>query len=364
MASVSFENVSFNYGDKTIFHNLSLNVKDGEIMGIVGPSSCGKTTLIRCLAGLLNPTAGEIKIDEQIVFSKSKRICIKPEKRNIGMVFQDYAVWPHMSVRKNIEYPLIKHKIKSDARSKIIEHALQQVRMQSYANYMPVQLSGGQQQRVAIARALVGSRDLIIMDEPITNLDAKLREEMIGEIRQIQRDSGTTIIYITHDQEAALKLCDRIAIMQKDGQIVQIAGDEEIIKKPANRFVFEFIGVSNFIPLKMTADKVYILNGQQEILWKDAPMDKIKNQCQSSLIDMGIRPLDIIFDTESEIKAVIKSAVFLGNQFNYFVQLGNLELRVQLNALDAIKQKVYQEGDFVGLRFCQAVYYAAAVKTD
>lgn len=357
MASVTFNNVSFSFGSKQIFANLSLKVNDGEILGIVGPGSCGKTTLIRCLAGLINPSSGEISIDDQIVFSKNKHISIKPENRQIGMVFQDYAVWPHKSVSKNIEYPLAKHKVPKAERPAIIEHALKQVRMSNYANYMPVQLSGGQQQRVAIARALVSSKKLIIMDEPITNLDAKLREEMIEEIRQIQRDLGTTVIYITHDQEAALKLCDRIAIMQKDGQIVQIANDEAIIKHPANRFVFEFIGVSNFIPLQIVNDKVYIKQSNNNILWQDAPLSSIKQCVDSDEIDMGIRPLDIIFTDNSPLRATVKSVVFLGNQYNYFVNLGELELRVQVSALDAIKQGLYVEGQEVGLSFVKAVYY-------
>ncbi|KXB42025.1 ABC transporter ATP-binding protein [Amygdalobacter nucleatus] len=357
MASVTFNNVSFNFGNKKVFSNLSLEVKDGEILGIVGPGSCGKTTLIRCLAGLLNPSSGEILIDDQIVFSHDKHISIKPEKRKIGMVFQDYAVWPHKSVSKNIEYPLAKHKIAKSEREKIIAHALKQVRMSSYANYMPAQLSGGQQQRVAIARALVSSKKLIVMDEPITNLDAKLREEMIEEIRQIQHDLGTTIIYITHDQEAALKLCDRIAIMQQDGKIVQVANDETIIKQPANRFVFEFIGVSNFIPLIVNAEKVYIKQPKQNILWPDAPIDEILQLTKANSLDMGIRPLDIVFSDNSPLKATVKSVVFLGNQYNYFVRLGDLELRVQVSTLDALKQGIFSEGQEVGIKFAKAVYY-------
>lgn len=364
MASVTFNNVSFSFGNKQIFKNLSLKVNDGEILGIVGPGSCGKTTLIRCLAGLINPSSGEIAIDDQLVFSHDKHISVKPEHRQIGMVFQDYAVWPHKSVSKNIEYPLAKHKVAKSERPAIIKHALEQVRMSNYANYMPVQLSGGQQQRVAIARALVSSKKLIVMDEPITNLDAKLREEMIEEIRQIQRNLGTTVIYITHDQEAALKLCDRIAIMQKDGQIVQIANDETIIKQPANRFVFEFIGVSNFIPLQIVNDKVYIKQSTHDLLWQDAPLELIKQSVNSNKIDMGIRPLDITFQTNSSLRAIVKSVVFLGNQYNYFVSLGELELRVQVSALDALKQGIHKEGEEVGLSFIKAVYYPSNLSKE
>ena len=201
MASVRFENVSISYGAKQVVKDFSLSVNNGEIMGIIGPSGCGKTTLIRALCGLIKPD--------------------------------------NLSVWDNVCYPMKKHKVPKEEIAKRAAYALEQVRMTGYEKHMPAQLSGGQQQRVAIARSLVSSDELIVLDEPITNLDAKLREEMILEIQMIQQNIGTTIIYITHDQEAALQLCDRIAIMQPDGQICQIGSDEEIIRRPANRFVTE-----------------------------------------------------------------------------------------------------------------------------
>ena len=230
MASVRFENVSISYGAKQVVKDFSLSVNDGEIMGIIGPSGCGKTTLIRALCGLIKPEKGNIYINDQLVFSDEKRINVAPERRGIGVVFQDYAVWPHLSVWDNVCYPMKKHKVPKEKIAKRAAYALEQVRMTGYEKHMPAQLSGGQQQRVAIARSLVSSDELIVLDEPITNLDAKLREEMILEIQMIQQNIGTTIIYITHDQEAALQLCDRIAIMQPDGQICQIGSDEEIIR--------------------------------------------------------------------------------------------------------------------------------------
>ncbi|MCR5066711.1 MAG: ABC transporter ATP-binding protein, partial [Erysipelotrichaceae bacterium] len=216
-------------GDNTVVDGLNLEVEEGQILGIVGPSGCGKTTLVRALCGFINPDKGNIYVNGNLVFSKEKKINVAPEKRNIGVVFQDYAVWPHLSVYDNIAYPLKKRKVPKDEIPGKVAGVLEQVRMSNYANYMPAQLSGGQQQRVAIARALVSSDDIIVLDEPITNLDAKLREEMIVEIQLIQRRLGTTIIYITHDQEAALQLCDKVAIMQPDGKICQIGTDEQII---------------------------------------------------------------------------------------------------------------------------------------
>ena len=211
MADVRFENITFHYGDKCILKNFSLTVEESQIMCLVGPSGCGKTTLVRCLLGFIKPETGAIYVGDRCVFSAKDRIDVPPERRHIGVVFQDYAVWPHLTVLENILYPMKKMRMNRDEMARRSKHALEQVRMVGYENHLPSQLSGGQQQRVAIARALVSSDEVIVMDEPITNLDAKLREEMLQEIRVIQHDIGTTILYITHDQEAALQLCDKMA---------------------------------------------------------------------------------------------------------------------------------------------------------
>lgn len=321
---------------------------------MVGPSGCGKTTLVRALCGFINPSDGNIYINDKLVFSKAKRVNIPPEKRNIGVVFQDYAVWPHMSVYDNIAYPLKKRKIPKNEIPEKVHYALEQVRMLGYEKYMPAQLSGGQQQRVAIARALVSSDDLIVLDEPITNLDAKLREEMIVEIRLIQQRLGTTIIYITHDQEAALQLCDKVAIMQPDGSICQIGNDEEIITHPANKFVFQFVGVSNFIPVVKKADGYY-LHLDEDIRYSTERPEALPEGMDSAF--MGIRPMDIIYDDNSPVKATIKTAVFLGDQFSYFITLGGRDFRVQRNTLDSLDGREYREGDTVGIRFVNEKYY-------
>ena len=196
---------------------------------------------------------GVIKVGDRVLFDAAKRVNVPAEKRNIGIVFQDYAVWPHMTVLENVCYPLKKQRRAKDEIRQRAMRALEQVHMTEYANHLPNQLSGGQQQRVAIARALVVDSDVLVMDEPITNLDAKLREEMLLEIRMIQKRLNATILYITHDQQSALQLCDKMAIMEQNGSLCQYGTDEEIILRPANRFTFEFIGVSNFIPLEKDA---------------------------------------------------------------------------------------------------------------
>ena len=354
MASVRFENVSISYGAKQVVKDFSLSVNDGEIMGIIGPSGCGKTTLIRALCGLIKPEKGNIYINDQLVFSDEKRINVAPERRGIGVVFQDYAVWPHLSVWDNVCYPMKKHKVPKEEIAKRAAYALEQVRMTGYEKHMPAQLSGGQQQRVAIARSLVSSDELIVLDEPITNLDAKLREEMILEIQMIQQNIGTTIIYITHDQEAALQLCDRIAIMQPDGQICQIGSDEEIIRRPANRFVYSFIGVSNFLPVTEKGGKVCLALGGEPVLFDAPPQGYVSGKKNV----MGVRPMDIVFDAESPIRATIRRDTFLGNQYDYQVELMGRELRVERNALDVLADPTrYEAGQEVGLKFLNVKFY-------
>ena len=359
MASVRFENVSISYGAKQVVKDFSLSVNDGEIMGIIGPSGCGKTTLIRALCGLIKPEKGNIYINDQLVFSDEKRVNIAPERRGVGVVFQDYAVWPHLSVWDNVCYPMKKHKVPKEEIAKRAAYALEQVRMTGYEKHMPAQLSGGQQQRVAIARSLVSSDELIVLDEPITNLDAKLREEMILEIQMIQQNIGTTIIYITHDQEAALQLCDRIAIMQPDGQICQIGSDEEIIRRPANRFVYSFIGVSNFLPVTEKDGKVCLALGGEPVLFDTPPQGYVSGKKNV----MGVRPMDIVFDAESPIRATIRRDTFLGNQYDYQVELMGRELRVERNALDVLADPTrYEAGQEVGLKFLNVKFYEEEAK--
>lgn len=360
MASVRFENISISYGSNQIVKDLSLTVEDAEIMGIIGPSGCGKTTLVRALGGFIKPQAGSIYIDNRLVYSAEKRVNIPPERRGLGIVFQDYAVWPHKSVWDNVCYPMRKRKLSKDEVAKRAHYALEQVRMTGYEKHMPSQLSGGQQQRVAIARALVSSSQLIILDEPITNLDAKLREEMILEIQMIQKRIGTTIIYITHDQEAALQLCDRIAIMRPNGEIAQIGTDEQIIKEPIDRYVYSFIGVSNFLPVKDHEGRLALDVGQTVLTEASLPEGFVPGRRHV----MGVRPMNIVFDQVSQVRGTIRRAVFLGSEYDYFVDVGNQELRVERNALDALEDAhTYQEGDEVGLQFLRPVFYPEEVSS-
>ena len=217
MASVRFENVSISYGAKQVVKDFSLSVNDGEIMGIIGPSGCGKTTLIRALCGLIKPEKGNIYINDQLVFSDEKRINVAPERRGIGVVFQDYAVWPHLSVWDNVCYPMKKHKVPKEEIAKRAAYALEQVRMTGYEKHMPAQLSGGQQQRVSIARALAGDPSVILADEPTGALDSRTGREVLRFLQQLN-DEGNTVVLITHDNSIAVK-AKRIVRLQ-DGRII------------------------------------------------------------------------------------------------------------------------------------------------
>lgn len=356
MPKVALENITVRYGNYTVLKDFSLSVEQGEIIGIVGPSGCGKTTAIRTLCGFVKPEKGRVEINGKTVFSREERKDVPPERRRIGIVFQDYAVWPHMSVYDNVAYPLKKKRVPKEELRRRVAQALEQAHMAGYEKYMPSQLSGGQQQRVAIARALTSSDDILVMDEPITNLDAKLREEMLVEIRMLQEKLNTTIIYITHDQETAMQLCDRIVIMRQDGSICQIGSDEEIIKNPADRFVFSFVGVSNFIPVTYHDGKAFLSVGEEICYTAGKPQGFCVN---SGAAVMGVRPMDIVFDETSSVRGIISQAVFLGTLYNYFVQIGNQELRVQRSTLDALDGTEYREGQEVGIRFLGEKYYKA-----
>ena len=352
MANVKFDNITVRYGAHTVLDSFSLEVESGKIVCLVGPSGCGKTTLVRALLGLTKPDTGSITVGERCLFDAKRRVNVPAEKRNVGIVFQDYAVWPHMTVLENVCYPLKKQRVEKSQIKPRAMRALEQVHMTEYANHLPNQLSGGQQQRVAIARALVVESDILVMDEPITNLDAKLREEMLLEIRMIQKRLGATILYITHDQQSALQLCDKMAIMEQDGSLCQYGTDEEIILHPANRFTFEFIGVSNFLPLVREKDGLCLQCGQN-IPYPDA----VSPEAAQGGYDLGVRPNDIVFDKDSPLRARVDSRVFLGSEYNYFLSLGEKQIRVQQSMLDARTRGVAEEGDTVGIRFLNTRFY-------
>jgi ABC-type Fe3+/spermidine/putrescine transport system ATPase subunit len=229
------------FGSTIAVDGATLDIADGELFTLLGPSGCGKTTLLRLIAGFHAPDEGEIRFGDRRVDG------LPPYARNIGMVFQNYALWPHMTVRGNITYGLRLRKLSSTEIRSRLAHVLSQVNLTGLEDRYPGQLSGGQQQRVALARALVLSPDILLLDEPLSSLDAKIRVQVRGEIRRLQQALGITTVYVTHDQEEALSLSDRIAVM-RDGRIQQVAGPKTLYERPVNRFVADFVGTNNLIP--------------------------------------------------------------------------------------------------------------------
>lgn len=241
--------------DTTIAVNdVSLEIREGELFFLLGPSGCGKTTCLRIIAGFYEPDVGELRFGDQVMNN------VPPHKRNTGMVFQNYALWPHMTVYENVEYGLTIRKVDKETRKEKVAEVLNVVRMPEYADRPVNKLSGGQQQRIALARALVVEPDVLLLDEPLSNLDAKLRLEMRQEIKRIHSQANITAIYVTHDQHEALSLADRMAIMN-DGVIVQVGAPRQVYRAPANPFVASFIGETNFIEGRIGA----LSNGTAEI---------------------------------------------------------------------------------------------------
>ncbi len=250
---IEVDNIVVKYGNVTAVNGISFSVRAGEHLTLLGPSGCGKTTMLRAIAGLEQPTSGEIRIDGHTVYSSPKRINIQPEKRGLSMVFQSYAIWPHMTVFDNVAYGLrVRHLSQKEIEEKVL-WALDLVQMADYARRGASKLSGGQQQRVALARAFVFSPAVLLFDEPLSNLDAKLRAEMRLEIKELQRRIGITSLYVTHDLEEALAISDRIVVMH-GGEIEQMGTPGEIYNRPRNAFVADFVGSANLIQGKLRPD--------------------------------------------------------------------------------------------------------------
>ncbi len=335
MTSVRIVKLVKKFGNVIAVNNIDLEVRDGEFMTLLGPSGCGKTTTLRCVAGLEVPTSGEIYLGDRLVSAPAKGIHIPPEKRNIGMVFQNYAVWPHMTVFDNVAYPLKIRKLPKEEIKSRVRRVLELVKLEGLENRYPFQLSGGQQQRVALARALVMEPEVLLLDEPLSNLDAKLREEMRFEIKEIQRRVGITVIYVTHDQAEAMAMSDRIAVMNA-GKIQQVGTPYEIYRRPANSFVAGFIGLANFIrfkSLRLSKDKAYVTLPTGEVI-TCAPPVKEGNEYV-----VVVRPSDIELLTKPEgecIRGVIKKVTFLGNVVDYRIDVGGQEVRVETSSYEVL----------------------------
>ncbi|MDE0212297.1 MAG: ABC transporter ATP-binding protein [Boseongicola sp.] len=253
MAKIAVRNLTMRYGSATALDNVSLEIEAGEFLVLLGPSGCGKTTLLRCLAGLEAPDEGEIIMGDEVVFSSKDNIMMVPGKRDLGMVFQSYALWPHMTVRDNVKFGLDVLKTPKAVADERLDQVLGDVGLGHLDDRYPSELSGGQQQRVALARLLATQPGVFLMDEPLSNLDARLRMDMRVELKRLQAETGTTTVYVTHDQTEAMTLSTRVAVM-KSGAIQQVSPPEQLYRQPENTFVADFIGMPRINLLELSAE--------------------------------------------------------------------------------------------------------------
>ena len=333
--NISIKNAVKKYGNLTVISGLSLDIREGEFFTLLGPSGCGKTTLLRMIAGFNSIEGGDFYFGEARINDKD------PAKRNIGMVFQNYAIFPNMTVRDNVAFGLKNRKIPKDEINTEVEKFLHLMQIYEYKDRMPENLSGRQQQRVALARALVIKPDVLLMDEPLSNLDAKLRVEMRSAIKEIQNKIGITTVYVTHDQEEAMAVSDRIAVMN-EGVIQHIGTPKNLYQRPANLFVATFIGHTNVIDgeLKIENGDAYLyLPGNHKV-----KMDTIRKECmKDQKVKASIRPEELVVDLNNKegIKAWIDDAVFLGLNTHYFVHFEDGETAeiVQESKIDSIIEK-------------------------
>ncbi len=352
MADVRMENVSKHYGKLKVLQNLTITIRDGECFTFLGPSGCGKTVVLRLIAGFERPDGGEIFIGDRLVSSAERRLHVPPEARKIGVVFQDYAVWPHKTVLENVMYPLTIQGISREEATKRTMEAIEHVNLQGLEGRLPFQLSGGQQQRVALARALVSRPESMLLDEPLSNLDANLREEMRFEIKALQKQTGITILYVTHDQEVALAISDRLAIMDRNGCIRQVGSPYEIYETPADMYVFKFMGISNFLSLEQREEGVYVRGSDMPLDYAFSGEEREKIRRREISV-AGCRPSDIeLSRNDTGIGGIVKRATLLGQIVDYRVGIGEQEIRVQQGLQEALQEGLlFSEGERCCLRF-------------
>jgi iron(III) transport system ATP-binding protein len=315
------------YGQSTVIKGISFDVADGEFVTLLGPSGCGKTTTLRCLAGLDTIDGGEIRINEQSVSNTATGVFVPPHERNLGMVFQSYAVWPHLTVAQNVAFPLTVRGVRDT--SEAVKWALDIVGMYELASRRPSELSGGQQQRVALARAIAGQPQVLLFDEPLSNLDARLRDRTRAEISRIQRELKVPAIYVTHDQTEALSMSDRIIVMHA-GLTIQDGTPKQIYHAPANRFVADFIGNANFLRVQQQGKEWHLPDGTALAVCPDTlhlQGDKIAALVRPEAIQIEHYPGTQLKPGTNRLTGIVLSSVFLGQHIEHLVSAAGLELR-------------------------------------
>jgi iron(III) transport system ATP-binding protein len=341
---VAIKALTRHYGDVAAVQGLSLDVKPGELVALLGPSGCGKTTTLRLVAGFLKPQSGEIWVGDRCLSSPA--VVVPPERRRMAMIFQSYALWPHMTVAQNVAYGLrFKRGVARTDRDRKVSEMLRVVQLAGYDHRYPGELSGGQQQRVAVARALVVEPEILLLDEPLSNLDANLREEMRFEIRRLHEEFGITTLYVTHDQAEALVISDRIAVLDR-GRVAQVGTGDELFHQPRTRFVAEFIGKTNVVDgMAVKPDAVALgrltLRVASEAL---VPGAHVAVSIRPHQIELGAASTN---DGANALRGIVQRASFLGETVDYQVAVADsdLVLRVAAPAIQRLRP-----GETVSLR--------------
>jgi iron(III) transport system ATP-binding protein len=334
-ADVVITDVRKSFGKLEAVKGVSFRVRSGEFLTLLGPSGCGKTTTLRMIAGLEHPDAGEIRVGDRVLSNPAGGVFVPPEKRHMGMVFQTYAIWPHMTVFQNVAFPLQEQRVNRSEIRERVGRMLALVGLEEYINVPAPNLSGGQQQRVALARALVTDPEVLLLDEPLSNLDARLREQMRFEIRETQVRLGITTVFVTHDQLEAMTMSDEVIVMQA-GRIEQHGTPREVYDQPSTSQVMDFLGQVNHL-----TGQVQMLNGS---LYACYDGDKLAVPLDGDNWKVG-EPVSIAFRSESACISVptghglvgtIGTATFVGNAIEYVVVIGNSRIRVSGSTADAL----------------------------
>jgi ABC-type Fe3+/spermidine/putrescine transport system ATPase subunit len=348
-AVLEFRDVVKRFGSVSAVDGVSFAVYPGEIFTLLGPSGCGKTTTLRLVAGLEEPDGGEILIHDTVVAAPDQGLFAPPERRQLGMVFQSYAIWPHLTVFENVAFPLRVRREATEAVRQRVHQALEIVGLGGLEQRGATQLSGGQQQRVALARALVYEPAILLLDEPLSNLDAKLREQMRAEIRALQRKLGLTVLYVTHDQAEAMTLSDRIAVIHR-GRFEQVGTPEQVYEKPETPFVAEFLGRTVSFEGKVVKNHAgALIEFAQGAGHSPLPVALAESLADGLQVRVFIRPEDIDMlgggdVAQNQLAAVVEQVAYLGERYEYHIQSTGVSF-----VLSASKKQRYRVGDIVRL---------------
>jgi ABC-type Fe3+/spermidine/putrescine transport system ATPase subunit len=359
MPSVRLDRLRKQFGKVIAVNDISVEFRDGELTSILGPSGCGKTTTLNVIAGFIEPDGGTVHFGEQLIADSARGIIVPPNRRNLGMVFQSYALWPHLSVADNVAYGLKIRKVPRACREDAVKSALRRVRLEPYAERFPHELSGGQQQRVALARAIAYAPQILLCDEPLSNLDAQLREEMRLELKEIHREIGITCVYVTHDQAEAMSLSDRIVVMG-EGKILQVGSSRELYDEPADVEVAQFLGRTNLFDARVVDHGAPIarvrIDGVEQLLSCRAPPGSTPNMRGSLSVRpeaISVRPAG---SPEPGLPGRVCAAIYLGSvsQLRVLLDIGNT-IEVQ-----QMTRQAWNVGDAVSVAFDPACCYFIA----